>query len=484
MQTPDKCFVNAGWTQSGDGQVIGFHGGSGDGWVVKNDSLGNFLWGKSIGGTDYDVCMCLTITPNAYIVGGYASTNDGDFDTVTHAVHSGHNIGFLAWLNPANGNIRRIKSYSGDMMGEIDDVKALSNGNLIVLGRMVQTGQVKNMWIAMLDSIGNIQWSKYYGTGSDTSNESPISITPKRYGGFIASAQTSSNTGDVHGRHGMEDIWLLNINDTGRVLWAKCYGGSFGQGPCGVFETSNNQLICAGITQSNDGDVTGFHGVTDFWVFKTDDTGRILWNRTIGGSGTDFMYSMQGTCDDGVVLGGHTNSTDGDVTGLNGPYDLFMVRLDSAGHIVWTRTYGSSGVDYEGRIITTSDNGYALIGFTGTVDYDVSGTLHGYGDNWFAKLSTDSLNNYCPPSSMVATNLDLIKSPNLYPNPVINDLFIENVEKGTVIKLFNIIGQQIQSITVENTSEHMKLENQAPGTYLLQLINPDGINSTKRIIKE
>ncbi len=480
IQTQDKGYLIGGWTQSNDGQVAGFKGYY-DGWAVKIDSLGNFVWGKTIGGTNADNITTVAITSSYYIVGGNTNSIDGDFDTVAHLAVSGFNMGYLAWLDPANGNIKRIKTYSGNEFGEIYNVQALPNGNLIIIGRHVTTGQVKNMWIAMLDSVGTILWGKYYGTGSDTSNEIPASILAKKDGGYIATAQTNSNTGDVHGLHGAQDIWLLSIDDTGKILWAKCYGGSFGQSPVGAYETSDGGFICAGVTQSNDGEVTGMHGGEDYWVFKTDDTGKILWNIAIGGSNNEFMFGMQGTCDDGVVVGGYTNSIDGDVTGLKGPFDLFMVRLDSAGHIVWERTYGSSGVDYEGRIITTADNGYAMVGLTGTSDDDVSGTLHGYGDIWFAKLAPDSLFNYCPPLTTAVPNIDFKKRLMVYPNPATNELFIENASAGSSIKIFNVLGQQVYNSIVIEDKQQIRLNNFIPGTYLLQIVELNGNRTNKTI---
>ncbi len=484
VQTPDKGFVIAGWTQSVDGQVVGYHGGMEDGWVVKNDSAGNFLWGKAIGGSGEDICNSLTITPNYYIVGGYYNSSDGDFDTLAHPVSTSHNMGYLAWLDPANGSIKRIKSYSGDVNGEIYGVQALPNGNIILLGRMFQTGQVKNMWIAMLDSVGTILWSKYYGTGSTASNEMPTSIMRKSGGGFVATAQTTGNGGDVTGFHGAADIWILNIDDTGKILWAKCYGGTSGEGSCGAFEASDGGLICAGETQSSDGDVTGFHGGEDYWVFKTDDTGKLLWSTAVGGSGTEFISNMQGTCDGGVIMAGYTNSTDGDVTGLNGPYDLFMVRLDSSGHIVWEHTYGSSGVDYEGRMIVTDDNGYALVGFTGTADIDVSGALHGYGDIWFAKLATDSLENFCQPLSVTPRAGMVATTPSVFPNPTTGILYLHGAGFQSVVNIYDMLGQHMFTGTIISDSTTINLDFLAPGTYFMRITDNSGNRTVAKLIKQ
>src|SRR5262249_3086673 len=85
--------------------------------------------------------------------------------------------------------------------------------------------------------------------------------------------------------------------------------------------------VVGGYTYSNDGDVSGNHGGVDYWVVKLDGTGNISWQKTLGGSGGDYGQNVEPTADGGYIVSGSSNSTDGDVTGNHGIYDYWMVKL-------------------------------------------------------------------------------------------------------------------------------------------------------------
>ena len=481
VETPDKGFLIGGWVQSNDGQVVGYHGGTSDAWAIKVDSIGNFLWGRAIGGTADDNINAVAITATDYIVGGNSLSIDGDFATVSQPTLTGYDIGFVAWLEPANGNIKKMKSFHGDQAGNIKSIVALSNGHLVILGRMIGNGITKHVWVAELDTAGNIIWSKNYGGASTTTEEMPMTITQTKTGGYIVSAQTNGTTGDVYGLHGTEDVWLLNINDTGKIMWAKCFGGSAGQGPYGVSTTDDGGFICAAYTTSNDGQVSGLHGGMDYWAFKTDDTGKIIWSKTFGGTADDFVFAMHGTCDNGVVISGHTQSTDGDITNAKGLYDIFVVRLDSNGNKAWANNYGSTGQDFEGFISTDRENGFVLVGHTGTTDHDVSGTAHGSGDIWFAKLCNDGMQDDCTPSSISTSTLS--KQILIYPNPAKDKLIIENSIIGSKVIIYNMLGQELYNTSVNSDQQTIWMNMLPNGTYILHT-DHETLHTNTIIVKE
>jgi hypothetical protein len=80
---------------------------------------------------------------------------------------------------------------------------------------------------------------------------------------------------------------------------------------------------------SNDGDVTGNHGLTDFWVVKLNNLGAIVWQKTLGGTSDDWLSSIQQTADEGYIVAGDTKSNDGDVIGNHGGRDFWVVKLSN-----------------------------------------------------------------------------------------------------------------------------------------------------------
>ncbi len=109
-----------------------------------------------------------------------------------------------------------------------------------------------------------------------------------------------------------------------------------------------------------------------YWIVKTDALGNIQWQKTIGGSEEDYLQSIQQTSDGGYILGGVSNSNiSGDKTENSiGGYDYWIVKTDASGNIQWQNTIGGNNHEEFWSIQQTSDGGYIL---GGTSNSDISG---------------------------------------------------------------------------------------------------------------
>jgi len=219
------------------------------------------------------------------------------------------------------------------------------------------------------------------GTGVDNA----LSIAQTNDAGFITAGFTESNNGDVTGYHGGGDVWVAKQDAAGGLQWAKSLGGSNIDEASSVQQTTDGGYIIAGRTRSSNGDVSGQHGMDDGWLVKLDGAGTIEWQRCLGGSGTDYLRSVKQTADGGYVVAGGANSTNGDVHGGHGFTDAWVVKLDAGGDTLWTKCLGGSSDDELNTIMETSDGGYFVAGYTGSEDGDASGN-HGAFDYWVARL--------------------------------------------------------------------------------------------------
>ena len=120
-----------------------------------------------------------------------------------------------------------------------------------------------------------------------------FSIQQTSDGGYIAAGYSYSNDGDVSGNHGESDYWVVKLDHIGNIQWEKSLGGSGYEGANSIQQTTDGGYILAGWSDSNDGDISGNHGSIDYWVVKLDDTGTIEWQKSIGGSAEDRAYSTQ-----------------------------------------------------------------------------------------------------------------------------------------------------------------------------------------------
>ncbi len=132
----------------------------------------------------------------------------------------------------------------------------------------------------------------------------------------------------MSGYHGDGDAWVVKLNSSGNILWQKCLGGTNSDGAYSIQQTGDGGFIVAGETDSNDGDVSGKHGDADYWVVKLNSSGDIEWQKCLGGTFRDVAQSIQQIGDWGFIVAGSTESNNGDVSGNHGSYDSWVVKLN------------------------------------------------------------------------------------------------------------------------------------------------------------
>jgi len=325
QQTTDGGYIIAGNTFSNDGDVTGNHGEN-DCWVVKTDPSGIIQWQKCFGGSISEQALEVKqTTDGGYIIFGFTTSNDGDV-TGNHG-----EIDF--WVVKINqlGVIQWQRCFGGSSADWTGSIRQTIDGGYIILGSTDSNdGDVtgnhgqRDYWLVKIDPSGAIQWQKCYG-GSNL--DEAYSVQQTKDGGYIIVGFTNSNNGDVTGNHGEKDFWVVKTEPSGIIQWQKCFGGSSYDYALSVQQTTDAGYIIVGSTGSNDGDVTGNHGGNDFWVVKINQLGAIQWQRCFGGSSSEWAWSVQQTTDDSYIITGSCWSNDGDVTGNHGLEDYWLVRM-------------------------------------------------------------------------------------------------------------------------------------------------------------
>lgn len=341
IQTNDGGYLFSGYSDSNDGDVIGNTGNAT--WIVKLNNLGNIQWQKFI-----------EVGSNILQIadGGYIFIRGSNLIKL-------NNLGAIQWQK----NIGQV--------GYV--IKQTADG-----GYVVGSETNLNIGIIKLNNLGDIQWQKTIG-GSNYESSAQIQQTTD--GGYIVVCNTQSNSSEP-------DFWVVKLNNLGDIQWQKTIGGSEQEIMPFIQQTIDGGYIVAGITLSNDGDVSGNHGSEDIWVVKLNNVGNIQWQKTLGGSGGEEVGSIQQVSDGGYLIAGYTGSNDGNVSGNHGNVDCWVVKLNNLGVIQWQKTLGGSNVDFACSVQQTSDGGYIGISGTESNDGDVSGN-HGNRDFWIVKLTND-----------------------------------------------------------------------------------------------
>jgi len=198
--------------------------------------------------------------------------------------------------------------------------------------------------------------SLFQKTIGGTGNDYGYSIQQTSDGGYVITGETYSFGA------GSYDVFVIKLDSSGNLSWAKTIGGTDDDYGYSIQQTSDGGYVITGATYSFGA------GGYDVFVIKLNSSGNLSWAKTIGGTGNDSGYSIQQTSDGGYVITGETYSFGA------GSYDVFVIKLDSSGNLSWAKTIGGTDDDYGYSIQQTSDGGYVITGIAssfGAGGYDV-----------------------------------------------------------------------------------------------------------------
>jgi fimbrial isopeptide formation D2 family protein len=242
-----------------------------------------------------------------------------------------------------------------------------------------------------------MKWQKKLG-GSNVEWSIGKSSLVDRDGLYLIGGSNSSKDGDVTGNHtgtngqASKDIWVVKLDTQRNIIWSASLGGSSVEEFGSLQLAHDSGYIVTGVSNSNDGNVTGNHGGGgDAWVVRLGNRGNVIWQKCLGGSAYDLGKYISPIAD-GYIFLGESLSTNGDLTGGHGNYDIWVVKLDKSGNIIWQKSLGGSKEEHASVIKQTTDGGYIITGTTSSNDGDVQGlhetdSLHGSDrDIWVVKL--------------------------------------------------------------------------------------------------
>jgi len=463
QQTVDGGYIVVGSARYTNNGVAGNHGGY-DFWVLKLSSSGTSQWQQCYGGSSDDMAYCVQqTTDGGYIVSGSTVSSDGQV-TGLHP-SPGNPLWGDYWIVKIDsaGILQWQKTLGGSGFDEAHSITQTTDGGYVVLG-VTNSGDgdfVNGGNIIKLSSTGVIEWNSYQGGVNN------YSVKPTTDGGYIVAGTI------------LNQFSVLKLDSLGSHQWWKFYGGGGFDQANSAMQTADGGYIVAGYIQSNDGDVTGSHGGTaDAWVIKLDSSGNLQWQKALGGSYDDEANSIKQTIDGGYIIACVTNSDDGDVNGLHGVagaggnggsvYDYWVVKINSAGIIEWQKPMGGSYIDKANSIAPTTDGGYIVAGATVNNvvnDGDVTGfhvettnpNVSGY-DYWIVKLAPEVT------TSIENNNISLITAS---PNPASNSIHIEGLaNKITNIQLLNALGVTVRN-WINISKKDIDISDLPDGVYFL-----------------
>ena len=403
-------------------------------FIHKLNANGNFVWAKSVGGTNNDHGQSITTdaSGNIYTTGYFQNTVDFDPGPSVFNLTSNGNEDFFILKLDSSGNFEWAKS-----MGGINDDRGYSitadiNGNIYTTGYFqntvdfdpgsglsnITTNGSLDIFIQKLDASGNFIWAKSMGS-SYTNDDRGASITTDASGnvyttGFFYNTVDFDPGSGVSNltNNGYSDIFIQKLDSSGNFVWAKAMGGTNNdRGHSINTDASGNVYTTGYFRETVDFDPgTGVFNLTsngslDIFIQKLNSSGNFVWALAMGHSSADYGQSITTDASGNVYTTGVFNGTidfdpgSGVFILSTGSQEIFIQKLDSSGNFVWAGSMGGIENDYGYSIITdASGNIYTTGYFQNTVDFDPGSgisnlTTNGYSDIFIQKLSQCSNNS-------------------------------------------------------------------------------------------
>ena len=388
INSTDGGYAILGFTQSNDDDITDKTNESFDYLLLKFSSADTLQWSKTFGGSEDDRGAAIIATNDGgFALFGYSKSSDGN---VTE--NNGDQDFWIVKIS-ANATVSWQKSFgfsgtdTGYAITETNDNGYLLTGVLDVSAsggqgnKSVQKHAGGDVWAIKLDASGNKQWQNYYG---GTFTDTPFGITKTNDNGFLICASSDSNDFNISNNKGQYDFWIFKIDATGTLVWEKNFGGSEIEEPRGICKTNDGNFMIVGDTRSIDKDVSNNNGAADLWAIKINTDGNLLWEKTFGGSSFDAGRAIFPTQNGGFLIAGNSRSENGNFSNL-GQNDGWILKIDTVGNQVWQQFYGGSENDFLNDIIEMPDNSIIVIGES----YSNNGLIpinKGFSDGLIIKL--------------------------------------------------------------------------------------------------
>lgn len=391
QKTSDGGFIIAGSSSSIDGDVTGNRSLNYDIWVIKTDASGTIQWQKTYGGTNSDTAASIkTTSDGGYIVTGTTFSANGD---VTG--YKGNGDIWIIKIN-ATGGIQWQKTLGGTKTDMAVSIEQYPDGSYILLGStnsndgdVTQNSEEFDYWLLKINNLGSVIWQKTYSSNDLCSKDDlACNLILTSDGSILISGNGNLGRGALSGIMCSQEIYLLKINSSGMLQWQKTFGGKDTDVVSKTISTLDGGLLIGGLSNSTDGDVKENKGDVDMWLIKTTGDGTVSWEKSIGGTKWDKINSLQATLDGGYIIIGETTSSNGDFKSGKGLIDLVIVKLTAIGTMEWTKTIGGSGAEKGIEILQTNDDSYVVFGNSNSTNGDITNN-NGNSDIIISKLKSN-----------------------------------------------------------------------------------------------
>jgi len=481
-------------------------GSNADIFIVKYDPSGTVIWAKSAGGTGFDTGQSIsTDTSGNVVVSGSFSSPSITFVTTT-LINSGGGSDVFVVKYDSSGTVLWAKSVAGTSIDYGKGISTDVNGNIFVTGwfyspsitfgtiTLINAGTDYDVFVAKYDASGNVLWAKRAG-GIDGDGGQNISTDTSGNvfvaGIFGSDSITFGTITLINSDPGYEDVFVVKYDPSGNILWAKSGMGNNQDNVYGISTDKSGNVFVTGIFSYIIFGTTILNstGIGDVFVVKYDALGNVLWAKRAGGGVTSYSWGYDISNDVGgnVYVTGYFNGssiTFGTTILTNvssNTYDMFVVKYNTSGNVLWAKSAGGTSDDY-GQSIATDTNGNVYVAgyfkspsitFGTTILTNASSTS--YNDIFVAKLDGSGVTGT---HEFVNYNFET----SIYPNPSNGIFTFQSSEKKSRIEIINILGEVVYSENINSEKGEINLSDKNKGMYFYKLVSENKSLATGKLI--
>lgn len=392
--------------------------------LTKVDKYGTPVWSKYYGGNGLDR------RGNSII-----NTSDSGFAIAGSGTAAALD---MVWMKlDKSGNLEWSKRMSTSDNDRAISILQTKGDKYMVMGKINNSNI---MYLARLDPLGNLIWGKRYVNPLQSSRpNSMIEISPNQF--FISGGAHSQFSGG-------EDIELSLVDSLGVIIWSKFYGSNLNDYAISSVKTVDNNILVTGYTEN-----FGV-GERDIFLMKVDITGNVIWFKTYGTFENDVPASIAINSLDEVIISGWIRDTASYF--LN---EAFLLKTDSQGNILGSRKFGGSNSKaYDA--ICTEDNRILTTGYdqvNGYKSYLMKTNMSG-----FNSCSSDFFQFEAKSSALVSNHViktltgdTLLDSISIFQHSKTNTVYTSCTDSCEVNASFHLVKSSIcegDTIVINNNS--------------------------------
>ncbi len=500
FQSPTITFGTTTLTNTGISNIF----------IVKYDALGNVIWAKSAGGTTTAWCYSVTTdaSGNVFITGSFGSpTITFGTNTLTNANNTGSNSDIFIVKYDALGNVIWAKSAGGTAADGVTGITTDASGNVYITGGFqsptisfgtasLTNSGINNVFIVKYDALGNVIWAK--SAGGTNIQGTARSVTTDASGNVFITGDFQSPTinfgtitlTNADNTNNSMDIFIVKYDAFGNVIWAKSAGGIADDVSNSVITDASGNVFIAGYfsnpTITFGSSILTNVGYNNIFIVKYDVLGNVIWAKSAGGTTNDYSASVATDASGNVFIAGYFQSptiTFDTTTLINaGNTDIFISKYDALGNVLWAKSAGGTDADFPHSVTT-----------------DVSGNIFITGSFSSATITfgTTTLNNFVSgnqdiflaklePNTNSVSQLEQANFVSIYPNPFtsLTTITFSSEQTNTTIKVTDILGKEIKALNFRGKQCIIEKGTMESGVYFVTITDEKKNVVNRKVVVE